>query len=72
MFKTEITKGVTIEYRDGKIVAEAEVAQFINPVLESLEAKIISGEIDPIKGIDVDKDLLLSAIKFLKSSNVPA
>jgi hypothetical protein len=64
----EISKGVTLDYKDGKVVVEAQVAQFANPVLDDLKAKVESGEIDPIKGTDLDKSVILGAIEFLKSA----
>lgn len=62
----EITKGVTLEYKDGKIVASLEVAKALVPALEVIEAKVESGEIDPVKGTDLDKAAMLKAIAFLK------
>jgi hypothetical protein len=64
----EVSKGVTVDYKDGKVVVEAQVAQFANPVLDDLKAKVESGAIDPIKGTDIDKSVLLSAIDFLKAA----
>lgn len=64
----EVSKGVTVDYKDGKVVVEAQVAQFANPVLDDLKAKVESGEIDPIKGTDLDKSVILGAIEFLKSA----
>lgn len=62
----EITHGVTVEYKDGKIVGSVEVLKLVNPVLDLAAAKVESGEIDPIKGTDLDKEALLKAIAFLK------
>lgn len=38
------------------------------PALSSLEAKVMSGEIDPIKGTDFDKELLLKGLGEAKKA----
>lgn len=43
------------------------VAAAANPLFDSLIAKVESGEIDPIKGTDLDKVAMLQALQFLKS-----
>jgi hypothetical protein len=63
----EVSKGVTVDYKEGKIVAEVQVAVFANPFLDDVKAKLESGEIDPIKGTDLDKLVLIQAIDFLKA-----
>lgn len=62
----KVTQGVEVEYKEGKIVASVEVAKIVVPALESIEAKVESGEIDPVKGTDLDRAALLKAIAFLK------
>lgn len=63
----EVSKGVNLDYKDGKIVLTAEVAAMANPVLNALQAKVESGEIDPIKNTDLDKSVILQVLGFLKS-----
>lgn len=63
----ELSKGVTVNYKEGKIVAEVEVASLILPKLEELKAKIESGEIDPIKGTSLDAVAMIGAIDFIKA-----
>lgn len=61
----ELTKGVTLDYTGGQIVLKADVAPVVNKVIDDLKAKIESGEVDPIKGTDFDKDLILQALSLL-------
>lgn len=63
----EITKGVTLDYKEGSVVLSAHVSQFVGPVLEDLKSKVESGAIDPVKGTDMDKELLLKALAFLQT-----
>lgn len=62
----KLAEGITLDYVDGKVKLEAEVRALVLPALESVKAKIESGEIDPIKGTDLDKTALLKAIEILK------
>lgn len=68
--------GVFVEYKEGKavvsayegaIVLEIKAALVINPALDKLSAKVESGEIDLIKGTDLDKAALLKAIELVKT-----
>jgi hypothetical protein len=63
----ELGKGFSVEYSEGKVVLSAKVAELLNPILDSFKQKIESGEIDPIKGTDLDKAVLTRAIDFLKA-----
>jgi hypothetical protein len=63
----QVSKGVTVDYKEGKIVAEIEVAALIVPKLDELKAKIESGEIDPIKGTSLDAVAMIGAIDFIKA-----
>lgn len=63
----EVSKGLDLEFKDGKIVLSYDLKQVAVPVLDGLAAKVQSGEIDPVKGTDLDKDAMLKAIAFLKS-----
>lgn len=64
----EITKGVTLDYAAGALVLKAEIAAVAIPVLDDVKAKVESGEIDPVKGTDLDKMLVLQVIELLKSA----
>lgn len=68
--------GVSVDYKEGKAIVSAfegaveltvKAALIINPALDNLSAKIESGEIDLIKGTDLDKTALLQAIAYVKS-----
>lgn len=72
----EIAKGVTLDFVGGEVVlkaqgtgfellAKGQVAGLAVPVLNEIKAKVESGEIDPIKGTDLDKTTLLGALDFL-------
>lgn len=63
----EVTKGVTLEYVDGAVVLKAEVKALIMAELEKVKAKVESGEIDPVKGTDLDKTAILGAIGFIEA-----
>lgn len=66
MMEYQITKGVKAKLEGGKVVIEAEYASLVNPLLDDLSAKLQSGELDPIKGTDMDKEILVKAIEALK------
>jgi hypothetical protein len=63
----EVVKGVELEYKEGKLVLSAGIAALLNPVLEDYKAKIESGEIDLIKGTDLDKMVVLQVIAALQA-----
>lgn len=63
----ELVKGVELEYKEGKLVLSAEVAAVLNPVLDGYIAKVESGEIDLIKGTDMDKYAALQVLQALKA-----
>ena len=58
---------VELNYKEGKLVLEAKIAMFLLPMLDGVKAKIEAGEIDPIKGTNMDKEALLKAIEFIKA-----
>ena len=62
----EITKGVTFELEGGVAAVKADLNVLAIPVLESIQAKIESGEIDPIKGTDLDAVVMNKVIEQLK------
>lgn len=63
----EVMKNVQVNLQGGKVVLEVNVAAMALPAVEGIEAKIQSGEIDIIKGTDLDKEVLLKAIEFIKA-----
>lgn len=62
----EITKGVTFELSGGVAAVKADLNVLAIPVLEAIQAKIESGEIDPIKGTDLDAIVMNKVIEQLK------
>jgi hypothetical protein len=63
----QLREGVNADYKEGKIIIEVEVAKQLNPLLDKIKADVESGEIDPIKGTDLDKMGLLAAIETVKA-----
>lgn len=65
----ELVKGVHLDYADGKIKlsGEWEVRALVVAELDKVKAKLESGELDPVKGTDLDKELLMKAIEALKA-----
>lgn len=74
----ELSNGLVIDYKEGALQLEyvsgaltgtikVQAAAVINPILESFKAKVESGEVDPIKGTDLDKTIMLQAIAFLQA-----
>lgn len=64
--KMEIAKGIDADYKDGKIIVEVKVAEQVVPVLDGVIGKIESGEIDLVKGTDIDKTVALQVLGLLK------
>lgn len=76
--KMEVTKGLLVDYKEGSLqltysngpitgTVSVKAAAVLNPVLDGFQAKLESGEIDPIKGTDLDKTVLLQAIAYVRS-----
>lgn len=63
----EVNKYVSLDYKEGKVVVAIDVAPTVNAFLDDTKAKVESGEIDLIKGTDIDKMVMLQAIELLKS-----
>lgn len=70
----EIAKGVVADYKDGSAVVEAfegalkielKVAPLVLPKIADLKAKIVSGELDPVKGTDLDKMVVVAALDLI-------
>lgn len=74
---TEIGKsGVSVDYKDGKAIVSAfdgsveltvKAAALVNPLLDKVIAKVESGEIDLIKGTDLEKGPVLQVLAALKA-----
>lgn len=62
----EIAKGVNVKFESGKASLEVEVSALVAPAIASFKAKVASGEIDLIKGTDLDKDVLIKAADFIQ------
>lgn len=65
--KTEITKGVEIGIKEGKAYLEADLKLLAVKPIEEVEAKVESGEIDIIKGTDIDKVVFLKVSALIKA-----
>lgn len=63
----EVLKHVEADLKGGKVVIEINVAAMALPAIEGIEAKVQSGEIDLIKGTDLDKAALLQVISAIKA-----
>lgn len=57
----EVSKYVS--YDHGKIIID--LAAVIKPAIEAYKAKVESGEVDLVKGTDLDKDVLVKALNAL-------
>jgi len=77
----DLGHGISVDYQEGElvmkaqgngfeIVAKGQVAGLAMPVLDQIRAKVESGEIDPIKGTEFDKAMILQVIDTLKASLV--
>lgn len=64
--KMEIAKGINAEYSQGEIIVKVKVAEQVVPVLDGTISKIESGEIDLVKGTDIDKTVAVQVLKLLK------
>lgn len=58
---------LTLTALEGKVVLTAKAALALNPVLDKFAAEIESGAIDPIKGTEIDKTVLLKAVELIKA-----
>ncbi len=66
----QIAEHVEFKFEGGKIKLELDAKAALLKPIEDFEAKVKSGEIDPIKATDLDQVALLKAIEFLKSELV--
>lgn len=63
----KIATGLDLNYVDGKVQLELALKDLIKPKLDDLRAKIASGELDVVKGTDLEKGPILMAIDFLEA-----
>ncbi len=64
----KLAEGVTVDYVDGEVVLKAKVKQLVVAELEKVKAKFESGEIDLVKGTDLDKAAALAIISALEAA----
>ena len=62
----EISKGVVAKLENGVVSVEADLKVLALPVIEEIQKKIESGEIDLIKGTDLDAMVANKVIEQLK------
>lgn len=62
----EVAKGVTLEYTQGEVVLKAKVKELVIGELAKVKAKFESGEIDLVKGTDLDKAAALGVISAIE------
>lgn len=62
----EITKGVIAKLENGVVSVEADLKVLALPVIEDIQKKIESGEIDLIKGTDLDATVANKVLEQLK------
>ena len=63
----EITKGVIAKLENGVVSVEADLKVLALPVIEDIQKKIESGEIDLIKGTDLDATVANKVLEQLKN-----
>jgi hypothetical protein len=66
----KLLEGVELKLEAGKLMLIAELAALILPKLAEIKAKVESGEIDLIKGMDLDKVAVLKAIELIEAELV--
>lgn len=66
----KLVEGVELKLEAGKLMLVAELAALILPKLAEIKAKVEAGEIDLIKGIDLDKVAVLKAIELIEAELV--
>lgn len=64
----ELTKGVVVDYVEGEIVAKVKVKEVALAKIAELKAKFESGEIDLIKGTDLDKKAALAVFAAIEAA----
>ncbi len=62
----EISKGVIAKLENGVVSVEADLKVLALPVIEDIQKKIQSGEIDLVKGTDLDATVADKVLEQLK------
>lgn len=64
----EIVKGQygSVSYENGEVVARAPVGNLVKTKISDLKAKIQSGEIDLVKGTNIDATVALAVIGLVE------
>ncbi len=62
----EISKGVIAKLENGVVSVEADLKVLALPVIEDIQKKIQSGEIDLVKGTDLDATVANKVLEQLK------
>lgn len=63
----KLASGLELNYSEGKVKLELALKDLVKPKLDDIRAKIESGELDLIKGTDLEKGPVLMAIDFLEA-----
>ncbi len=66
MMEKEISKGVIAKLENGVVSVEADLKVLALPVIEDIQKKIQSGEIDLVKGTDLDATVANKVLEQLK------
>ncbi len=66
MMEKEISKGVIAKLENGVVSVEADLKVLALPVIEDIQKKIQSGEIDLVKGTDLDATVADKVLEQLK------
>lgn len=61
----EVYKNVFINMEEGQVVLKVDLKTMVLPLLENIKADLEVGKIDPIKGTDLDKMALETAIELI-------
>jgi len=63
----ELAKGLSLDYENGDVVMKYKLSAIVLPWLESMQSKIEAGQIDLIKGTELDKMAMIQAITMMKA-----
>lgn len=67
MIEKQLMEGVMVKLEGGKLSLEADFGLMLVPKLDALVAKFESGEIDIVKGTDLDKSAALILLANIKA-----
>lgn len=75
----EVYKGISVDYKDGSLILaglegavsfQVKAGLLLVPAIDGIIAKVESGEIDLVKGTDIEKGPVLEVLKGLKAALV--